>query len=122
MKTRVVIGRALLGIVAIVLAVSGIDHFVSYRTLAEYYATLGWPPSVTEVLGVLQLVGAAMLVVPRVQRLAAAIVSLILIVLIGRQLMRGQEMLFFAEPALWMTLACIVGALLVGNSPRSQSC
>ena len=61
MRTRVVAGRVLLGLVAIVLIVSGLDHFVSREALAEHYASLGWPPSVTEVIGLIQLLGATLL-------------------------------------------------------------
>jgi putative oxidoreductase len=113
MRARVVIGRVLLGGVALVLLLSGVDHFVSYGDLAEYYASLGWPPSVTEVIGVLQLIGAVLLVIPRVQRLAAVIVALAVAAILGREMVRGQEVLFLLEPAFWIFVACVAGVLLL---------
>ena len=121
MRARVVAGRVLLGLVAMFLLVSGVDHFVSRGALAEHYASLGWPPSVTAVIGLIQLLGAAMLLVPRVQRLGAVIVTCVLAVLLGRQFMRGQEMLLFLEPAFWMIAACIAGALLLPFRVRDSA-
>lgn len=113
-----VIGRLLFGIVALLFFASGIDHFVSYGALAEYYASLGWPPSVTEVIGVAELVGAVLLLIPKVQRVAAVLLIGVLVALLTRQLIRGQEMVFFLEPAFWMIVALGIGLLLLSYRVR----